>query len=380
MPWPPCVWSRPRGVSFPEPPNLQEVTSCRKQCVESVGDGVAGSAAGADGGTGAGSAAPPAAAEGSAPQEMFPEVDEAKFGNWAKVAQVVAFSERDNVDLIQPWRQAADRLVRQYARLVVAPSTESGWAEEVRQSSLARAKGDLTGLTLIHFDAKLAGEAVTNPHVRTCPLQDQPYKRSVAGILKGRADVPLAPNPVKAEAASAAEDDGGSDAAAVLKTGDLVALIDGGKYGNERSLIAPWKPPATATKTEDDDEDDAEEAGAGGKICKRILTLSRDEQTLRARRGRAKGTACLAQTEHLILLTPSPLNLPERDCKLGGSNRGTVCSSDCLTCKIAVYTYKMLECFKLSELPWWTSKTSPGAGRIIKPCGTGSPGLPKDPT
>ena len=56
----------------------------------------------------------------------------------------------------------------------------------------------------------------------------------------------------------------------------------------------------------------------------RDVMITKDEETLRARRTLSRGTACLPQVEHMHLVHLGGLNLPERQCQYGGSNRGTI--------------------------------------------------------
>ena len=54
-----------------------------------------------------------------------------------------------------------------------AASSIDEFQAELASNSIANTMGDSTGVLAFHFDAKLAGEAATNPAVRICPLQER---------------------------------------------------------------------------------------------------------------------------------------------------------------------------------------------------------------
>ena len=56
----------------------------------------------------------------------------------------------------------------------------------------------------------------------------------------------------------------------------------------------------------------------------RDVIIVKDEESLRARRTLSRGTAVLPQVEYMHLIHLGGLNLPERQCQYGGSNRGTI--------------------------------------------------------
>ena len=143
------------------------------------------------------------------------------------IAAKVSVAEKSDMDLVAPWRAHAERLLRQYVRLVVAPTTEAGFYEEVKSSPLGQARGEASGLTMPRYDVKMGGEAITNPHLRTCPFQEEPYKRMVSGVLRGRGDTMAAPSGSGGEAST--ENVG-------IQAGDLVAIIDAGRAGEREGL------------------------------------------------------------------------------------------------------------------------------------------------
>ncbi len=121
------------------------------------------------------------------------------------------------------WTAAAQRLVRQYIRIVVYPQTEKQLVTEIQNSELGRMIGDLTGTVLIHYDVKMAGESVTAPRLRTAPFQEKVYEKFVAAVLEGR--------------------DQGGKKVPTLNVGDLVLLLDAGRTGNAKGLKKHWMVP-----------------------------------------------------------------------------------------------------------------------------------------
>lgn len=121
------------------------------------------------------------------------------------------------------WTAAAQRLVRQYIRIVVYPQTEALTVSEIQNSDLGRQIGDMTGTVLIHYDTKLAGESVTAPRLRTAPFQEKTYEKLVAAVLEGRHQ--------------------GSAKVPTLNGGDLVLLLDAGRTGNGKGLKKYWMVP-----------------------------------------------------------------------------------------------------------------------------------------
>lgn len=89
-------------------------------------------------------------------------------------------------DAQSTWMAAADRLARQYTRLVVMPQTEGALVDDIKSSALGTLLGEPTGIFFIHYDVKLSGEAVTSPHIRICPFQDDLYKQMAGAVLTAR--------------------------------------------------------------------------------------------------------------------------------------------------------------------------------------------------
>lgn len=170
-------------------------------------------------------------------------------------------------------------------------------------------------MVLVHYDVKLSGESCTFPHIRVCPFVEESYRMLVSGLLAARS----------------------SDSQ--LTPGTLAILLDGGKSGNRKTMIAPWALPKAAAAATASKEDAAEAVVEGGPeeaeggvgvsasagITIRTVVLIKEEESLRARRTLSRGTAVLPQVENILLVCVGPLNLPERQCQVfGGTNRGTV--------------------------------------------------------
>ena len=164
-------------------------------------------------------------------------------------------------------------------------------------------------MVLVHYDVKLSGESVTYPHIRTCPFVEETYRTLVSGVLAVRGS--------------------GTDDAR-LTPGTLAILVDGGKVGNKKAMLAAWRPSgkdASGGREELDEDDDADAIATQAMqttTCRQVV-LFKDEESLRTRRFLNRGTAVLQQSESIFLITAGPLNLPERACPhYGGTNRGTI--------------------------------------------------------
>ena len=201
------------------------------------------------------------------------------------------------------WTAQADKLCRQYTRVVVHPQTEKQLVQDIGSSDLGTARGDGSGTTLLHFDVKLSAESITAPRLRIAPFQEKVYEKVVAAIKEAR------------------------DCTGKLIVGDCVLLIDGGKPGDARHLKRPWMP--VSEDDEDDDDDDDVEDGtnkdAPGRANLSEVCLHMEEASLRKRRRLTRNTASLKQTESMYVLTSGALSLPERaSLHYSGTNKGTV--------------------------------------------------------
>ena len=84
------------------------------------------------------------------------------------------------------WRAVASKTIQQ--QIVLIPSQlPDTIIQAVKDCSIGMTKGGLDGLVAFHFDAKLAGESVTLPQLRCCPLQEKLYTGVVSALLQARA-------------------------------------------------------------------------------------------------------------------------------------------------------------------------------------------------
>ena len=117
----------------------------------------------------------------------------------------------------ETWEGHATRIMRRYVRLVTIPTTKTALAAELSTSELGRIRGDPTGLVMIHYDVKLSGETITAPHLRVPPLRASMYDMLVQSTLAARGST------IDAESDSAT---------AILCSGDLAVIFDGGRKGH----------------------------------------------------------------------------------------------------------------------------------------------------
>ena len=201
------------------------------------------------------------------------------------------------------WLAVASRTVAQQVKLLpsLMPDTIT---QAVKDCSISMTRGGLDGLIAYHLDSNLAGEPITNPQVRTCPLQEKRYAELVAAVIGGRA--------------------GPTDVSPTIQAGELVLLIDGGKLGNKRSLIKPWRP--SSLKEEDDGDLEDDDVSATSQFKTRAVTVIKTEASIRARRTRAvaRGAGSIPQVETMHICA-TDLSLPEQAWGhgYGGTNRGT---------------------------------------------------------
>ena len=200
------------------------------------------------------------------------------------------------------WRAVAHKTVSQQIKLVVHSQPDT-LKQYVKDCSISQTKGDLDGLVAYHFDSKLAGEAITNPQVRPCPLQEKAYSLLVQTMIAARAP-PSEKDPT-------------------LNPGEIALLIDGGKAGNKRPLLKPWRPQAGE---DDDDADLDDEAAPAASFKTRQISLIKNEASVRARRVRAvaRGAGSIPQHETMHICG-TDMALPEQSWGEGfeGTNKGT---------------------------------------------------------
>ncbi len=203
------------------------------------------------------------------------------------------------------WRAVADKTVSQQVKLVVHSQTDT-IKQYMRDCSISMTKGDLDGLVAYHFDSKLAGEAITHPQVRVCPLQEKEHASLAQAIMSARAPP------------------GASDV--TLNAGEISLLIDGGKAGNKRALIKPWRPVAVE---EDDDADMGDDGAPAAAFKTRTINLIKTEASIRGRRMRAvaRGAGSIPQVESMHICAMD-MATPEKSWGEGfeGTSKGAAIS------------------------------------------------------
>ncbi len=95
------------------------------------------------------------------------------------------------------WRTNAWRLLKSHVRLVWQEEvTETVLAQQIAESNLGKFTGERgkkhVGIT---FFAPLSGEAITAPHLRNCPLNDELVRKLQRAALKGRSGSDCGPSP-----------------------------------------------------------------------------------------------------------------------------------------------------------------------------------------
>ena len=208
-----------------------------------------------------------------------------------------------------------DRHVRAYCSFNVYPSVITDLKGMTEASELARQAGDAHGFAMILFNADTWTEASSQPRSRKPPVPDKLYEKVVGAIVMGRYR--------------------GEDVVdAALNEGDLVCCLDGSRPGLANRLMKPWLKGLSKGKQGANDEDDVEGDGDadGGEAevkkkgyCMRKLDVFLAESSVKARKGKVRGTACLSQCFRAHMISKTPISLPERTCAVYAdqSNRGT---------------------------------------------------------
>ncbi|CAK0797737.1 unnamed protein product, partial [Prorocentrum cordatum] len=116
----------------------------------------------------------------------------------------------------------------------------------------------------------------------------------------------------------------------------VVFLMDGGKPGITKALLAPWKVGSILEKSEkkapDDDEavvvdDHDEDDEEAVRFVSRGITVYKDEASMKERKKLTRGVACVKQTSQLHICSTAPLQLPPRASKhypSSGTNQGAI--------------------------------------------------------
>ena len=180
--------------------------------------------------------------------------------------------------------EAADRLMRHLVYLGVEPTTQCGIADIIKASPLGTVQAaPESGNVLIMVDCNTYGETDSQPALRKCPMGKNVFDKLLKGVLEGRC--------------GSAEPD-------KLQNGDIFMCVDAGK--DRRRIFA--KPLSVPRCGKDPD-----------RSSSRRIMLHCTEASVRARRGRPRGSVKLTQTVHMIMNVKT--HIPNRDyANFPGSN------------------------------------------------------------
>ncbi len=185
------------------------------------------------------------------------------------------------------WRKRAERVVDANVQLISEPVTEAQLEEAIKRSILKDSSGSVgSNYVAALLDVKQLGEPVTAPHSRVMPCKKERILKLVSAFLRARGD----------------------SAKKLMKEGDVVILLDGGKRGNSHKLLSPFK----------------EFAGLRGHV-KKTVNLVYEEESVKARKERVKGVNAVSQQESMYLVSRTAYDVPERKRLIfEGTNRGNV--------------------------------------------------------
>ena len=183
------------------------------------------------------------------------------------------------------WRKRAERVVDSNVQLIVEPSTESQLTEAIKRSILKDSLGSAGGnYVACLLDVKQLVEPITAPHSRVMPCKRERVMKLVGSFLRARGDKDKK----------------------LMRDGDCILLLDGGKRGNFSKLIAPVK----------------EFAGPRG-MARKTVNLVYCEESVKAKKERVKGVNAVSQQEAMHIVSRTAYDVPERKRLVyAGSNRG----------------------------------------------------------
>ncbi|CAE7604706.1 unnamed protein product [Symbiodinium necroappetens] len=145
--------------------------------------------------------------------------------------QKLSSSEQDE------WRAFMLKQLRATLRFIPDSGSANQLEQSLKDNPYAVLQGDPLGTVLLHFDVKKSGEAATRPDLRKTPLREAPYCRAVRAVLEARGKSPGQPG--------------------TLNSAEIAVVLDGGRPGNRKKLLQPWKVGTRLEMNEDEDDEAA---------------------------------------------------------------------------------------------------------------------------
>ena len=228
-------------------------------------------------------------------------------GHTKAIMTIQKMDEADEQRLESFQREALSR-VDEGTEIIVEEDTVKSMAEKLRNTAFGKATGvpsPTGGYVVVVYFPKQAGECTTQPGSRTPPLRNnaaQPggahYKRLLTAVMQSR---------FPAEDLAAGRE-------LEIHAGDCFLVSDGGKHGNQASLMSPWLSGGDNRK--------------GITKVSKTLFIQYDEDSLMQQKDKARGALTIDQTEQLYFVTASQLQR-KRTTRLrhAGTTAGTGISS-----------------------------------------------------
>ena len=180
-------------------------------------------------------------------------------------ARIGEIKKKELLESIQYYEDKARNLLASNVQLFVFPNSEKEMGELLGKTAAAQVRGSGKSFVGVLFDPAQWGEAITNPHIRVCPLNTQYLKLFLGAVLRNRDAQQLS-----------------------IHSRDLFIYFDSFLGGN----VAKWL--------------GAFQTGTGDAMVKQAFTVfvSYDEDSLRLRRQYVKAnTTTFQQIEQMSLVT-----------------------------------------------------------------------------
>ena len=194
---------------------------------------------------------------------------------------------QDTEGKLHGWLDIAQRYVRTYVKLIVAPDSQDGITEALAGSVLKDMRGDIKGNVCTLYQIGCAGESSSHPHLRVPSFRGADHLRmymAAWAALRGDADA--------------------------LQDGDLHLIADGGKRGLEQTFHSCFK------------------KGSDNRAMEKnhhIIMLTYTEDSVAQRRVLNRGATTLDQCEILHVFSKCPIALEHKKRRhYSGSNYGNV--------------------------------------------------------